>query len=136
VSDATVIGVLRRFLPEFLNQNPHLSPDQRRAIWAIEHCRTAAMGGRVFVCEQCGREHFAYHSCNHKACRELGKLVGAPYFLVTLTLPEQLRGCFFGPQAREAYDLFFASAAAALSEKLAEAKGFRAQISGFTAVLH
>ena len=92
MSNATVIGALRRFLPEFLSQSPHLSPDQRRAIWAIEHCRTATMGGRVFVCDQCGREHFAYHSCNHKACpqcgraatarwveRELGKLVGTPY---------------------------------------------------------
>lgn len=146
---ATVLEALRRFLPEFLQSQPPLGPEQRRAIWAITHCRTAALGGRLFACEQCGRQHFAYHSCNHKACpqcgraatarwvrRELCKLVKAPYFLVTFTLPAELRGTFFGPLAKPAYDLFFAAAAGALSEKLATAKALRAHRHGFTAVLH
>jgi hypothetical protein len=114
----TVLGALRRFLPEFLKTGPPLSPQQRRAIWAITHCRTAALGGRAFACDPCSHIHFAYHSCNHKACpqcgaqatqrwveRELDKLVNAPYFLVTFTLPAELRGCFFGPLAKEAWSL-------------------------------
>lgn len=146
---ATVLGALRRFLPEWLKTPSPLSSQQRRAIWAITHCRTAALGGRGFACKPCGHIHFAYHSCNHKACpqcgaqatgrwiqRELGKLVNAPYFLVTFTLPAQLRGCFFGALAKQAYDLFFAAVSGALSEKLATDKGLRAQVSGFTAVLH
>lgn len=140
---------LRRFLPDFLRSDPPLSCDQRRALWAIHHCRTAALGGQLFVCKQCGGHHFAFHSCNHKACpqcgraatarwvqRELRKLVKAPYFLVTFTLPEQLRELFFGPLAKEAYDLFFAAVAGALSEKLAADKSLRAHDHGFTAVLH
>ncbi len=59
-----------------------------------------------------------------------------PYFLVTFTLPSELRGCFFGPFAKQAYDLFFTAVQAALSEKLAQDKGLRAATSGFTAVLH
>lgn len=145
----TVLGALRRFLPEFLDSSPTLSADQRRALWAITHCRTPALGGRAFACPDCRQAHFAWHSCNHKACpqcgraataqwvrRELHKLVEAPYFLVTFTLPAQLRSCFFGPFAKEAYDLFFAAVSGALSEKLANAKGLRAAVSGFTAVLH
>lgn len=145
----TVIGALRRFLPEFLQTTPVLSPPQRRALWAITHCRTVTLGGRFFGCRPCGQFHFAYHSCNHKACpqcgksataawvgRELGKLVNAPYFLVTFTLPAELRPCFFGPHAREAFDLFFAAVSGALSEKLASDKGLRASVNGFTAVLH
>ena len=141
---ATVTGALRRFLPEFQNLNPQ---QHRRAIWAITHCRTPALGGPSFACERCGQVHFAFHSCNHKACpqcgreatarwidRELGKLVGAPYFLVTFTFPSELRGCFFGAFAKEAYDMFFAASSQALAEKLAAAKGLRAHISGFTAV--
>lgn len=148
-SDATVIGALRQFLPEFLQTKPPLAQTQRRAIWAITHCRTAALGGRAYGCEKCRRIHFAFHSCNHKACpqcgraatarwvqRELGKLVKAPYFLVTFTLPAELRECFFGPHAKEAYDLFFAAVSSALQEKLATDNGLRAQVSGFTAVLH
>ena len=145
----TVVGALRAFLPEFLNSDPALCAQQRRAIWAITHCRTAALGGRAFVCNTCNQVHFAYHSCNHKACpqcgalarrrwvaREVHKLLNAPYFLVTFTLPAQLRGCFFGPFAKQAYDLFFAAVHAALTEKLAQDKGLRATTSGFTAVLH
>ena len=145
----TVIGALRRFLPEFLKSSPRLSADQRRAVWSITHCRTEAMGGQALTCTDCRHIHFAWHSCNHKACpqcgraataqwvqRELHKLVDAPYFLVTFTLPAQLRSCFFGPFAKEAYDLFFAAVSGALSEKLATAKGLRASINGFTAVLH
>jgi hypothetical protein len=68
--------------------------------------------------------------------RELTKLIDAPYFLVTFTLPAQLRECFFGPHARDAYDLFFTAVSQALSEKLATAKGLRACTNGFTVVLH
>ena len=106
------------------------------------------MGGHHYDCAQCGKQHIAWHSCNHKACpqcgadatarwieRELGKRVNAPYFLVTFTLPSELRGLFFGPDAREAYDSFFAAASGALSEKLASARGTRFAVSGFTAVL-
>jgi hypothetical protein len=146
---ATVLGALRRFIPELLKTAPALSAEQQRALWAITHCRTPALGGRAFACKQCNHVQFAYHSCNHKACpqcgalaahrwvqRELAKLVNAPYFLVTFTLPAELRPCFFGPGAKEAYDLFFAAASGALSEKLATDKALRAQISGFVAVLH
>lgn len=145
----TVLGALRQFLPEFLSAAPPLWPAQRRALWAITHCRTPVLGGRAFACRDCRRVHFAWHSCNHKACpqcgrtatarwiqRELTKLVDAPYFLVTFTLPEQLRECFFGPLAKDAFDLFFTAVARALSEKLATAKGLRATSNGFTAVLH
>lgn len=126
-----------------------LCPAVRRAIWAIAFCRTSVLGGSHYHCGQCSRSHFAYHSCNHRACprcgraetsewveRELDKRVNAHYFLVTMTLPEAVRPLFFGPQAKDAYDLFFGSGAKALAEKLAQAKGLRAKVNGFTAVLH
>jgi len=68
--------------------------------------------------------------------RELEKRVNAPYFLVTFTLPSELRSGFFGPLAKEAYDMFFGAVSSALTEKLATAKGLRAQVNGFTAALH
>ena len=146
---ATVLEALRRFIPELRQTTPAFSPQQHRAIRAITRCRTPALGGRAFGCKQCSHIHFAYHSCNHKACpqcgalsahrwakRELRKLVNAPYFLVTFTLPAQLRSCFFGPRAKEAFDLFFAAVSGALSQKLAADKALRAHTNGFVAVLH
>jgi hypothetical protein len=146
---ATVLEALRRFIPELRTTAPALSPHQHRAIRAITRCRTPALGGRAFACKACRHVHFAYHSCNHKACpqcgalsahrwvrRELRKLIQAPYFMVTFTLPAQLRSGFFGPHAKEAYDLFFTAVSGALSEKLAADKGLRAHTHGFVAVLH
>ena len=68
--------------------------------------------------------------------RELAKRVEAPYFMVTFTLPAELRGLFFGPLARDAYDLFFSASSAALGEKLAGDKALQADVSGFIGVLH
>jgi hypothetical protein len=146
---ATVIEVLRRFLPMFLRGLPALDKAKRRAIWAITHCRTSVMGGHLDACEAgCTRE-FHFHSCNHRACpqcgrehtaewveRELGKRVGAPYFMVTFTLPEELRGLFFRPESKDIYDVFFGAAAEALSDTLANPRWLGAECSGHTAILH
>ena len=133
---ATVIDVLRRFLPAHLREYRHaMSEAQRRAAWAITHCRTAEMGGHLHACDSCGTREFHFHSCNHRSCpqcgkdataqwieRELGKRVGAPYFMVTFTLPEELRPLFFTQESKEIYQLFFAAAASALSDTLANPK--------------
>jgi hypothetical protein len=149
----SVIGVLRRFLPEFLrkcrDRKIPQTPAVQRAIWAIRHCRTATMGGHLYTCPDCQQRAFAWHSCNHRSCpqcgrsatrewvaRELAKRIGAPYFMVTFTLPQELRGLFFGREAKAAYDLFFTAAATALREKLADPKWLGARSSGFTAILH
>ncbi len=145
----TVIDVLRRFLPGFRRGNPALTKAQRRAVWAITHCRTAEMGGHLHACDTCGTREFHFHSCNHRSCpqcgkdataqwieRELGKRVGAPYFMVTFTLPEELRPLFFTPQAKDVYQLFFAAASSALTETLANPRWLGAATSGFTMILH
>ncbi len=147
---ATVIDALRRFLPAHLREYRHaMSAAQRRATWAIHHCRTAEMGGHLHACGDCHQKEFRFHSCNHRSCpqcgkdataqwveRELGKRVGAPYFMVTFTLPEELRKTFFTPAAKEIYQLFFAAASSALSDTLAHPKWLGAATCGFTMVLH
>jgi len=145
----TVTEVLRRFVPDYLRERPALSPAQRRALFAITHCRTAVMGGHLHACGACGAREFAYHSCHHRSCpqcgrgatfqwveRELGKRVGAPYFMVTFTLPEELRGHFFSPAAKEVYRLFSEAASEALANTLASPRWLGAETSGFTMVLH
>jgi len=146
----TVIDALRRFLPAYLSTRPCLSGVQHRAIWALQNCRTAVMGGHVHGCTTCaGERHYAYHSCHHKSCpqcgrtataqwvrREQGKLIAAPYFMVTFTLPAELRDLFFGPETKAAYDAFFHASAGTLSQTLANKKWLGAASSAFTMVLH
>jgi hypothetical protein len=147
---ATVIDALRRFLPAHLRENSHaMSEAQRRAAWAITHCRTAEMGGHLHACDSCGEREFHFHSCNHRSCpqcgkgataewveRQLAKRVGAPYFMVTFTLPAELRRLFFTPAAKDIYQIFFAAASSALSDTLANPRWLGAATNGFTMVLH
>jgi hypothetical protein len=44
-------------------QADHLSNTQRRVMAAIETCRTAALGGHVEQCQDCGKSRIAYNSC-------------------------------------------------------------------------
>jgi hypothetical protein len=68
--------------------------------------------------------------------RQLERRVGAPYFMVTFTLPEELRPLFFTPAAKEIYQIFFSSASSALADMLANPKWLGAKTSGFITVLH
>jgi hypothetical protein len=145
----TVIEALRRFLPGFLKVGICLNDAQRRALWAIQQCRTPTMGGHLHACEPCGTREFRFHSCNHRSCpqcgradtkewvrRQLDQRVGAPYFMVTFTLPAELRPLFFTPFAREIYRIFFEAAAHALRVSMGHRRSLRATTTGFTLVLH
>ena len=97
--------VLRRHWPAYERQfGADLLPSHRRAVRCILACRTAALGGELYRCPDCGRNLYVYHSCNHRACpqcgnadaaawleQQRGKLLPVPYYLVTFTVPEGLR---------------------------------------------
>jgi hypothetical protein len=97
--------VLRRHWPAYERQfGPAILASHRRAVQAILTCRTRALGGEVYRCADCRRDHFVYHSCNHRACplcgnadatewiaRQKLKLLPVAYYLITFTVPEGLR---------------------------------------------
>lgn len=119
--------------------------EQRAAVRAILRCRTAALGGQLFRCG-CGREHYAYHSCNHRACPRCGRddaaawlaaqrtrLLPVPYFLVTLTVPAELREPIRG-SPRAWYGALLKEGAGALQDLAAQPKHLGAE-PGVTAML-
>ncbi|HWX20053.1 MAG TPA: transposase [Candidatus Binatia bacterium] len=138
--------VLRRHWPAYERKyRARLLPSHRRAVAAILSCRTPALGGQLFRC-QCGKEHYAYHSCNHRACPQCGhadatewlnrqrrKLLPVPYYLVTFTVPEQLRRVIRSNQ-KTLYPLLLRESAAALRDVARDHKDLGAQI-GLLAVL-
>ena len=98
---------LARQAPAWLDGTRPLTPAPRRALLAITRCRTPALGGHLYRCTACDETDFAYHSCHHRACprcggertaewtaRQTERLLPVPYFLVTFTVPEQLRPVF------------------------------------------
>lgn len=124
----------------------HLCAAHYRAVRRILACRTPEMGGRVYRCSGCQKNHYAYHSCNHRSCPRCGandqqvwtakqeaRLLPVPYFMVTFTIPEELRTlCQQHPAIF--YDLLLRESAATLQDIVAtKTRGAR---SGFTSVLH
>ena len=124
----------------------HLCAAHYRAVRHVLACRTPALGGRLYKCEDCAKPHFAYHSCNHRSCPQCGareqqewtarqeaKLLPAAYFMVTFTLPAELRqACLARP--KELYDTLLKQSANALRDIIATKTG--GGVTGFTGVLH
>jgi hypothetical protein len=125
----------------------HLTGGQRRALRDLAACRTAALGGHVECCLDCGRERIAYNSCRNRHCpkcqalararwlqREAGSLLPVEYHHVVFTLPAELSVVALAHPA-VIYERLFRAAAATLRDAAANPKRLGASI-GVLMVLH
>ena len=125
----------------------HLSLHQLKVMSAIEHCRTAALGGHVEACEDCGQWRIAYNSCRNRHCPKCqgaaartwlaereADLLPVGYFHVVFTLPAEVADIAFQNKAL-VYDLLFKAASETMMTIAADPKHLGARI-GITAVLH
>jgi hypothetical protein len=140
---------LARQAPAWLAGKPsrRLTPAQRRALHAIQRCRTPELGGHLYRCADCAGTDFAYHSCHHRACPRCGgsgtaawtakqeaRLLPVEYFLVTFTVPEELRFAF-AARPEVMHDLLFTQSAAALQAVAALPRHLGGEL-GMVGVLH
>jgi hypothetical protein len=140
--------ILRVVGPAYVQRfGDRLLPSHRRAIRDIVMCRTAALGGQMFLCEYCGLEHPVYHSCRNRHCpkcqkaeaelwlaRQRDLLLPCEYGLATCTLPAGLREIARSHQ-RVVYSILMREAAHALME-LAADRRFIGGLIGIMSVLH
>lgn len=125
----------------------HLSLSQLKVMSAVEHCRTAALGGHVEACEDCGEWRIAYNSCRNRHCPKCqgaaartwlaereADLLPVGYFHVVFTLPAKVADIAFQNKAL-VYDLLFKAASETMLTIAADPKHLGARI-GITAVLH
>ena len=81
----------------------HVSLGQLKVMSAIEHCRSAALGGHVERCEDCGHSRIAYNSCRNRHCPKCqgaaardwlaareADLLPVGYFHLVFTLPAEI----------------------------------------------
>ena len=143
-----VADVFRRYGEAYRQQHgASLSVAQRRVMTAIEVCRTAALGGHLERCDQCGYERNAFNSCRDRHCPKCqclaraqwiesrqSELLETQYFHVVFTVPEEIAS--IGYQNKEAlYDILFQATAETLKTIAADPEHLGAEI-GFFAVLH
>jgi uncharacterized Zn finger protein (UPF0148 family) len=124
-----VADVFRRFAADYVSAHgTSMLPSHRRAIADILDCRTAALGGQVWRCEQCGTEVFSHHSCGNRSCpkchtaqtqewleRRQAEMLPVPYFHITITVPAELREVLRAHQ-RDGYAVLMQASAAAIIE--------------------
>lgn len=124
-----------------------LLPSHQHAMWAIEHCRTEALGGHVYPCPDCDTRVYQYHSCRNRHCPKCQNeqaqhwlehqhdlLLPVPYFMLTFTLPAPLRPVARSHQAF-LYDLLFRTSASATQHLAADPRFIGGQL-GLVGVLH
>lgn len=125
----------------------HVSLGQLKVMSAIEQCRSAALGGHVERCEDCGHSRIAYNSCRNRHCPKCqgaaardwlaareADLLPVGYFHLVFTLPAEIAPIAYQNKA-VVYDLLFRTAAETLLTIAADPRHLGARI-GATAVLH
>jgi Putative transposase/Transposase zinc-binding domain len=144
----TVAEVIRSCLDEFLERyGSGLTTEQRRVLDDLTACRTAALGGHVLGCPECGHRQIAYNSCGNRHCptcqateaarwldARQAELLPVPYFHLVFTLPDALDPIALGNR-RVVYDLLLRCAAETILEVAADPEHLGAQ-TGVLAVLH
>jgi hypothetical protein len=128
-------------------QRAHLSLGQLKVMSAIEQCRSAALGGHVLRCEDCGSDQIAYNSCRNRHCPKCqsaaarrwldarqSDLLPVEYYHVVFTLPAPIAAIAYQNKAL-IYGLLFDVAAETLLTIGSDPKHLGARI-GATLVLH
>ncbi len=143
-----VADIFRRYGAAFrAAQGARLSIDQRRAMAAIEACRTAALGGHVEQCEDCGEVRVSYNSCRNRHCPKCqglaraqwlvdrrAELLPVPYFHVVFTVSAPIAAIALQNKAL-VYDILFKAASETIRVIAADPRHLGAE-TGMIAVLH
>ncbi len=142
-----VADIVRAAPDSFFDRSPWLTWAHMKALLAITRCRTAALGGHLDRCTNCGHEAISYNSCRNRHCPKCQTnardrwlaarerdLLPVPYAHVVFTLPQPLAAVTLQNKA-EVFNLLFRSASDTLLEVARDPKYLGADI-GFFAVLH
>ena len=141
-------SILQQYKAPFIEKyGAGLSSSQRQAMHAIDRCRTPGSGMLQVECAQCEHSQWQAMSCGHRSCplcqnhetsqwldRQKKKLLPVEYFMVTFTVPYQLRELLRHNQ-KEIYRLFFDCVTSTLKTFGSNSDKLDAEL-GLTAVLH
>ncbi len=141
-----VADIVRGCAASYRQSHP-LSVQQDRVLRAIEHCRTAALGGHALQCDHCGAVEIAYNSCRNRHCpkcqtlakqrwleRQCADLLDIDYWHLVFTLPHPLNGLAQG-NPEVIYNLLFRAASQTLLEFGRNPRWLGGEL-GVTMVLH
>jgi hypothetical protein len=143
-----VADCLRQHGGAYLKEHGDAVPlGHRKVLSAITRCRTGELGGVLYRCDCCGREHWVGRSCSNRHCptcgidktatwleKQTAKLLPVQHFLITFTVPWELRMVVRANQ-RVCYDAMFNSSSQTICELASNPKRLGTAKIGFFGVL-
>jgi hypothetical protein len=141
--------LFRRHGPAYLARYGDRMPGhQKKVLRALMACRTPDNGSTCYQCEACGKPHVLARCCGNRHCpacqqhkgyewleRQLANQLPTPYFMLTFTVPESLRG-FLRSNQRLGYAALFEASSEAIKTLSRNPKFGLADTPGFFGVLH
>lgn len=145
----TVADALRQHAPAYLQKFGKRVPlGHRKVLSYIMRCRTGELGSVVYHCRSCQSKHWIDRACGNRHCpncqkqktslwlaRQTDKLLPVQHFVVTFTLPEELRPLMRANQ-KPAYDAIFKAGSRTIQALLANPRNLGSRNVGFFGVLH
>jgi len=141
--------IFRTFGPEYVRLYGETMPSEhKKVIAAMIDCKTELNGSLVYECEECGAKHVLFRSCGNRHCpqcqyhksrqwleRQLKRRLPGHHFMVTFTVPEEIRA-FIRSHQRIAYAALFAASTEAMKKLAEDPRYIGGDLPGFFGVLH
>ena len=145
---AGVADIVRRAGPAWRQRRQgRLDRGRHKVMAAIEACRTAVLGGHLYHCDGCEREHPRYNSCRNRHCpgcqgaaahrwmeARARDILPVPTFHIVFTLPGGI-AVIARRNRKTVFNILFRTAAETLRTIAADPRRGGTRIGG-TAVLH
>lgn len=145
----TIQEIFTQYAPEYIRRfGSHMPNEHQKVIRAIIDCRTHSCGMAVYQCDNCHSSHSVFRSCGNRHCPtcqhhktqmwlqwQIKRQLPGHHFMITFTIPEQLRP-FIRSNQRIGYAALFKASADTLKKLSADEKYIGGELSGFFGVLH
>ena len=145
---AKLAEIFKTFGQEYMQLFPNLPREHRKVIKAIQACRSGELGVAIYQCQNCGAFHTVNRSCGNRHCplcqyqksqiwleKQKAHQLPGPYFMITFTVPEELR-MFIRSHQELGYSALFKASSQALKILAKDQKFIGTDQPGFTGVLH
>ena len=146
---ASVADALKQFVPDYLAKyQSRMPPQHRKVLGLLIRCRTGELGNLIYHCSACQHRHWVGRSCSNRHCpncqiektqdwlsKQTHKLLPVQHFVVTFTVPSELRSLLRGyPEI--GYAAIFKAGSQTIRQLMANNKNLGSDKVGFFGVLH
>ncbi len=145
----TINEIFQAYAQEYIETfGENIPSEHRKVIKAIINCRTECCGTMIYRCEKCGQHHIVYRSCGNRHCpncqhhkthqwlmKQMERQLPGHHFMITFTVPQQLRQ-FIRSHQRACYAALFKTSSETMKKLAVDEKYIGGELPGFLGVLH